>query len=154
VLTRTAGTPEEQIQAFGELAQLELDVLGNRAAALDAVAALAILEPGVVAHRKLATELAGPPRRYDKLARVLIASGERAAAPELVASLFLDGARVFRDHLEAPARAIDLYGRVLALPPGDSENQLQAARELDAVLAASGRRFERCDVLERLARIE
>ena len=151
---QAAASTEERIRRYGELFTLYEDTLGDPGGALEALAALVVLEPERDDRRRRFADLAAGLDRFDRLAAVLTKAADRTEDATLRARLLADAARVSRDRLGAEPRAIDLYQRALSSQIADRDLELEVARALDPLLASAGRTVERCEVLDRLADIE
>ncbi|MBN1608277.1 MAG: tetratricopeptide repeat protein [Polyangiaceae bacterium] len=137
-----------------ELVSLYLDVLDDAPSAFEAMASLVLLDPAVAAHRSELAELADQIAAHDRLSAVLVEASGRVSDASLAAQLLLDAAQVSLVTLEDPQRACDLLLRSATLARDDDPVALSATRQLDGLLRQAGRSAERCDILERRARLE
>jgi tetratricopeptide (TPR) repeat protein len=137
-----------------ELVNLYLDALDDVPSAFETMASLVLLDPTVAEHRSELAELADQIAAHDRLSAVLVEASDRVPDASLAAQLLLDAAQVSLVTLEDPKRAIDLLLRAAALARDDDPVALSATRQLDGLLRQAGRSAERCDVLERRARLE
>ncbi len=149
-----ATSDEARARTYRELAALQLDALRDDIGALDALAALVVLEPAEMSHRRALKAVAQRLGKEERQVKMLCTAADRSTVPSVRASLLLEAAEVCRDTLGAPARAIDLYQRVLASSDLDPATLLLAARSASPLLESMGRAAERCEVLERLAELE
>ena len=137
-----------------ELVNLYLSVLNDAPSAFETMASLVLLDPAVAAHRSELAELADQITAHERLSAVLVEASERVPDASLAAQLLLDAAQVSLVTLEDPQRASDLLLRAAALASDDDSVALSATRQLDGLLRQAGRSAERCDILERRARLE
>ncbi len=149
-----AASDTDRSLTYRELVTLQLDTLRDDAGALEALAALVVLEPAAPSHRALLNDVASRLEQRDRQAKVLVSAAERATAPAIRAELLLEAAAICEGPLAAATRAIDLYQRVMELEGVDASVVARAARTLSTLLDAAGRMSERISVLERLAEIE
>jgi golgin subfamily B member 1 len=146
--------PKDRVARHRELLTLRLETLKDDPGAFTHAAALVELEPRTVGHRTLLLELADRLGWHERFVAVLAATADACADPPLVARLFHESALVCRDKLADVPRAITLLSSVLELAPKDRAFALTVARDLDDLLAASGKLEERCWALERIATLE
>jgi tetratricopeptide (TPR) repeat protein len=137
-----------------ELVNLYLDVLDDALSAFDTMAALVLLDPAVAVHRSELAELADQIAAHERFSAVLVEASEGLSDASLAAQLLLDAAQVSLVTLEDPQRASDLLLRAATLASDDDPVALSAIRQLDGLLRQAGRAAERCDILERRARLE
>lgn len=137
-----------------ELVSLYLDTLEDAPAAFETLASLVLLDPAVTAHRVELAELADHINAHERLSSVLVEAAERVGDASLGSQLLLDAAQVSLVTLENPGRACDLLLRAAKLAVDEDPVALSATRQLDGLLRQAGRAAERCDVLERRARLE
>jgi tetratricopeptide (TPR) repeat protein len=100
--------------------------------------------------RSLALRASAEKKYADALVRA--AQGAQDAAIRI--EFLLEAGRVHNDALSDPARAIELYGRVLDDGAVDEASLLDVARRLEALLVGPPHEKARLSVLERLAVIE
>ncbi|MGC4088444.1 MAG: tetratricopeptide repeat protein [Polyangiaceae bacterium] len=146
-----AETPEQRRGLLEEIVQLRLEVLGDALGAFETMAELVLLDPTPKKYRPSLAELAERVKLQGRRAEVLVLAARKHEAPELRASLLNEAAAVQRKALEAPALAADLYRKVMALGDAPPKAELEAARNLSALLEEAGDALERVQVLERLA---
>ena len=149
-----AASEADRAATYRELVVLQLETLRDDAGALDALAALVVLEPGDASHRASLDEVSARLGKRDRQANILTTAAERATDIGVRATLLMEAAGLSEGPLAAPARAIDLYQRVLALGDVGRPILLRAARTLSLLLDDAGRLAERCAVLERVAELE
>ncbi|MDC3984289.1 tetratricopeptide repeat protein [Polyangium jinanense] len=136
-----------------EIVSLRADVLDDPASALESLAALVALEPAEPSHRVELERLAARVDRFDRLAEVLVTVSEGAPGA-LKIELLSRASAIYVEKLGDRGRAIDLGRTILSLEPEHPELVVGPARDLERLLAEEGRSAERCEVLERLARLE
>jgi len=145
---------KERARLEQELLSLKRDTLKDDQGAFEHAVALLALEPRVVAHREVLSELAGRLSAWERFAEALVKTAEAASEAALVARLLIEAAEIYRDKVERADRAIDLFASVLSLDPKDKAVTLSTAHELDSLLRRAGRAEERCAVLETIATLE
>lgn len=137
-----------------EITAVRRDMLSDLPGALEASAALFVIEPNVEENRAELERLAALLKRHDALAEALRKAALGLSDRGRSRKLLIDSAAVYRDHLNDLAKAIDLHTPILELSEGNDAALLEALQELDRLLKATGRAAERCTVLERLAAVE
>jgi tetratricopeptide (TPR) repeat protein len=130
-----------------------LAILGRDAEALDHYAALLRAEPTDADARRQLRQLARRSTLHDAHAAALAEAAEDAE-PGQRAALLLEAATITRTELGDPDRAAPLYGRVVELSEAEPTLALQAAHQLNELLAAGNKAEERIAVLEQLAELE
>lgn len=128
--------------------------LGNDESAVEHFVQLVLLEPEVAAHRTELSTLAGRIGRWDRLTDVLVSAADDQADDALRVELLMQAGVVTADKIGAIDRAIELFFRILSTNPIVDEALLEACRHVEPLLAQSGRKTDRLDVLERLALLE
>lgn len=149
-----ARSDRERVALLSEIVELRLQQLDDAAGAFQNVASLVNLEPTVKEHRALLAELAARTGQQVERAALLAAVGREQATVALRAELLREAAAVQVTLLHAPEAAIELFTEVLNLAGDDRELALDAARDLDPLLAEANRPDEYCSVLERRAELE
>jgi tetratricopeptide (TPR) repeat protein len=130
-----------------------LAILGRDAEALDHYAALLQAEPSDADARRQLRQLARRSGLHEVHARALVDAAEQAE-PGQRAALLLEAATITRTELADAERAAPLYGRVVDLSEAEPTLALQAAHQLNELLAAGAQAEQRIAVLERLADLE
>ena len=159
-----ATTPADRAERQRALVRLRLDELGDEVGAFEGLAALLRLEPGVASHREELGRLAVKLENPERLVAALNAAAEQAEGQARL-DLLASAALVYERDLGDVERATALNQVILAGAPADSASAIGAARDLDRLLeergdaaesdeAALALALERCDVLEKLARLE
>jgi tetratricopeptide (TPR) repeat protein len=144
--------PSERLALHRE-AGARLAILGRDAEALDHYAALLHAEPTDADARRQLRQLARRSSLHVVHAHALVEAAEQAE-PGQRAALLLEAATLTRTELAEPERAATLYGRVVDLAEAEPTLALQAAHQLNELLAAARQSEERIPVLERLADLE
>lgn len=149
----SAATPEERADRLLSIVKIRLSTLNDEAGAFEGLAALVTLRPESAEHRAELTRLGRKLGRAARLAEVLMTAAQQAAGPEKVA-LLAQAADVYEIEIGDPGKAIEARRSILAAPGVAPEIELEAARRLDALLAAAGRDAERPAVLERVGALD
>jgi golgin subfamily B member 1 len=159
-----ATTPADRAERQRELVRLRRDELGDEVGAFEGLAALLRLEPAVASHREELARLSAKLENPERLVEALNAAAE-AAEGQARLDLLANAALVYERDLGDVERATALNQVILAGAPADSASAIGAARDLDRLLeergdaaksdeAALSLALERCDVLEKLAKLE
>ena len=143
----TAAPEAERPQLLRELAAIYTDRLQRPHDAIDAFERLRALAPSdtqvIIQLSEIYVSVGRWSKVIETLARVIeVAEG----SPEAQGAL-RSIARIYREELELPERAIDAYNQLIATWPDDEE----ALAALDTLYAESGRSSELGDVLRRRA---
>jgi tetratricopeptide (TPR) repeat protein len=144
---------DDLVRAHRKIADLYTK-LGDRSAALEHVATLALLEPEAVEHRDELKRLASDVGRYDRLADVLLQGSAKTESPALRAELMVEAGEVWLTHLSDDERAGTAYLAVLSAKDAPPRLVLDAARRVEPILERTNRSWDLLDVLERLAALE
>ncbi len=144
----------ERAARLREITEVRRDTLGDLPGALEAAAALFVIEPGTAANRAELERLAAELKRYDSLALALREASAGLQNRAQSRQLLIDAAAIYRDHLQDLAQAIELHTPIIELAEGDNGALLSALQELNRLLKAMEKAAERCTVLERLATVE
>lgn len=132
-------------QLLLEVARLEEEHLGDDEAAIEACAAAFTVSPENVGARSALKRLYRKHRRHGDLVDVLLTEGDRAADGRQRAVAYCSAARLCRDQLGQPDRALELLARALELL-GQDPGVLEEMAEL---LQEAGRYSDLADVLRR-----
>jgi tetratricopeptide (TPR) repeat protein len=154
VLLESAAGREEQVTRLREIVALRLERIADHAGAFRNVAQLVTLEPDREENRQLLAELAERIGAHDRRAELLSSVGRQSEPMRLRAMLLREAADVYDRSLGDASSAIGLHFEVLELAHDDRELVLDAARDLDRLLEATGRADEHCRVLEQRAALE
>lgn len=130
-----------------------LAILGRDAEALRHYGALLHSEPTDADARRQLRQLARRSALHHEHAQALVAAAEQAEQGQR-AALLLEAATLTRTELGDADRAVDLYGLVVDLSEAEATLALQAAHQLNELLAAAQKAQARIAVLERLADLE
>ena len=143
-----------RIVLLEEVVKLSLEELANPAGAFETLLTLVVLEPKLESRRERFAELARQIGGQERRANTLVVVAEQETDPALRAALLAEAGDVCRVELQAPARAMDLYRRVLGLAPEAPATALHAARELSELLRNAQELLELTQVLEQRATLE
>ena len=149
-----SASPAARLGLLEEVVKLSLEELDNPAAAFETLLVLVGLEPKPSSRRERFRELAARVGGQRRRAETLVQVAEQESDSALRALLLAEAADAFRVDLNEPARAKDLYRRVLGLTPEAPLTALQAARELSELLRADAELVELTSVLEQRAGLE
>ena len=144
--------PSDRLALHRE-AGARLAISSRDAEALDHYGALLQAEPADADARRQLRQLARRSALHARHAEVLVTAAE-GADPGQRATLLLEAATLTRTELGDAEKAAPLYGRVVELAEAEPTLALQAAHQLNELLAAAQRAEERLAVLERLADLE
>lgn len=144
---------KERIRRHQQIASLHAQ-LGNDDAAMEHFVHLVLLEPEVAAHRTELAVIAGRTGRYDRFADVLVTAADDQNDDALRVELLMQAGVVTSEKIGDVNRAIDLFFRILHTSPISDAALLEACRHVEPLLARTGRKDDRLDVLERLATLE
>jgi len=128
--------------------------LGNDESAIEHFVQLVLLEPEVATHRTELATIAGRIGRYDRLTDVLVSAADDQADDALRVELLMQAGVVTAEKIGDLERAIELFFRIIHTNPIADEALLEACRHVEPILAQTGRRNDRLDVLEKIALLE
>lgn len=143
----TAAPEAERPQLLRELSSIYTQRLQRPHDAIDAFERLRALAPADTGVIVQLSNIYASVGRWSKVIETLARVGEIAEGTPEARDALRSIARIYRDELELPDRAIDAYGQLVATWPDDQE----AWAALDAMYADSGRWSELGDVLRRRA---
>lgn len=144
---------KERIRRHQQIASI-YSALGNDDRAMEHLVNLVLLEPEVASHRNALAELAERVGRFERLSDVLVSAADDCHDDALRVELLMHAGTVNADKIGDLPRAIDLFFRILLISPIADAALLAACRKVEPLLAKTGRRTDRLDVLERLAILE
>ncbi|HSK05503.1 MAG TPA: tetratricopeptide repeat protein, partial [Kofleriaceae bacterium] len=143
----TAAPEAERPQLLRELAAIYTERLQRPHDAIDAFERLRALAPADTGVIVQLADIYASVGRWSKVIETLSRVGEVAEGSPEAQGALRSIARIYRDELELPERAIDAYNELLATWPDDEE----ALAALDALYAESARWAELGDLLRRRA---
>lgn len=144
---------KERIRRHQQIAAIYAE-LGNDDRAMEHLVNLVLLEPEVPSHRSALAELAERVGLFERLSDVLVSAADDCHDDALRVELLMHAGTVNADKIGDLPRAIDLFFRILLISPIADAALLAACRKVEPLLAKTGRRTDRLDVLERLAILE
>lgn len=126
----------------------------NYDAALEHCAQILALDATADEVREHARELASRIGRLDKFAKAIVVAADSSDVGARRVELLIEAAHVYRQDLEEPRIAVELYFRVVEDEASDQAAQLLACQQLSSLLEAAERREELLAILERRADLE
>ncbi len=144
---------KERIRRHQQIATIYAG-LGNDERAMEHLVNLVLLEPEVASHRNELAALAERVGRFERLSDVLVSAADDCNDDALRVELLMHAGTVNAEKIGDLPRAIDLFFRILLISPIADSALLAACRKVEPLLARTGRKTDRLDVLERLAILE
>ncbi len=148
-----AETPAASIVLHRRAVEL-LTKVENYDSALEHCAKILALDATADEVRSHARSLASRIGRLDKFAEAIVIAADSSEVGERRVELLVEAANVYRQDLEAPRIASELYFRVVEDDAADDAVQLLACQELSALLEEADRREDLLAILERRADLE
>jgi tetratricopeptide (TPR) repeat protein len=125
-----AKADEDRRELYGRIAHLRDDRLKDDKGAFEALCALMPLEPDDTQIRQRLLAVGKRLGEHRRMAESLVATAARSSSPPARGEILMHAAALFRDRLEEPARAEEVYRQILAIDPDDAELVVPAAKAL------------------------
>jgi tetratricopeptide (TPR) repeat protein len=144
----------ERRELLRRIAELRDHRMHDDPGAFEAYARFVPITPADDEARKRLLEIAGRTGAHERTATVLLEAADAAEAPQPRADILNAVAAVYEGPLKDPARAEQIYRRVIQLGPEDAMLALPAARALERIYVAAGKSAELAEMLGLQVKLE
>ncbi|RYE95156.1 MAG: tetratricopeptide repeat protein [Myxococcales bacterium] len=141
-------------ELLGRVAELRDRRLGDDAGTFAALTRLVPLAPGDATARERLLLAADALGTHERAANVLLMAADQATALDLKAAIMMEVALVYQGPLQDPARAEEIYRRVVSLDPENPALVLPAAQALERIYEATSNPRALADTLRLEVRLE
>ncbi len=149
-----ATAADDRAELLRRIGELRDERLHDDAGAFAALSELVPLVPDDEGVRERFVEIGRRLGEHEKVTDVLTAGAEKADLKSVKAELYTQVASVFENALGAPARAEDVYRKILTIDPDDAAIVVPAARALARLQAEGGRHEALAQSLEVEVKLE